>query len=148
MLEATVATTPFAGATVEAQLSSPADGFTSEAGVAAVVSHALDSAAGGATFSLREPFVCATDAPRPRPPLLRSAPRPRPLPASAPDLPPRETLLVSPKLLTAESFALDFLTFETSPHCVIDPVTASQHSLLKVIRKVQSRKFNKYVWEF
>jgi hypothetical protein len=95
------------------------------------VSQAVDSTVGVETsvFSLREPFVCATDAPRPRPPLPRSAPRPRPpLPPSKPARPPRETLpwfVESPNVVIVASVALDldlsFLVFETSPHCEIVP---------------------------
>jgi len=120
MLEATCATTPVDVALVSQLLSAPAG-----VSVLVVVSHAVESVVAGTTFSLREPFVCATDAPRPRLPLLRSAPRPRPLPLSAPPRPPRETfpvLVASPNVLTVVSLALDFFTFETSPHCVMDPV--------------------------
>ena len=102
------------------------------------VSHALDSVVGtdGSTFSLlREPFVCAADAPRALPPLPRSTPRPRPpLPPSNPARPPRETREVwfeeSPR---AASLTLDlersFFVFETSPHCVIEPIRWSQYTV-------------------
>jgi len=82
---------------VDAQLSSP-EGFVvvsnDGASFVAAVSHAVDSVVGtdASVFSLlREPLVCATDAPRPRPPLPRSVPRPRPLPPSKPARPPRDT---------------------------------------------------------
>lgn len=104
--------------------------------------HAADSTVGtdGSMFSLREPLVCAVDAPRPLPPLPpRSAPRLRPLPPSTPARPPRETLLSlveSPKVEIVASLALDrdlsFFAFETSPHCVIDPAVVYQHATSKL----------------
>jgi hypothetical protein len=95
-----------------------------------VVSHALVSVVGIETgsFSLREPFVCATEVPRPLPPLPRSVPRPRLLLVSKPVRPPRETrdtLVASPKDVTVASLTFDrdrsFLVFDTSPHCEIVP---------------------------
>jgi hypothetical protein len=125
---------------VEAPQLSSAGLAASQAGASSVVtgavSHAFESTVGIETsaFSLREPFVCAADAPRPLlPPLPRSVPRPRPpLPLSKPARPPRETLdwfVESPKDVTVVSFTLDldrsFFAFETSPHCVIVPAGKS-----------------------
>ena len=127
-----------ASAVVEPQppeFSSAGLAAVSQAGASAVaavvvVSHAPDSVVGTdvSTFSLvREPFVCAADAPRALPPLPRSTPRPRPpLPPSNPARPPRDTrgawLVESPRVA---SLTLDldrsFFVFETSPHCVIEP---------------------------
>jgi hypothetical protein len=131
MLDVTFAT---ADAVVEAaptatepQLSSPeAFGVSQDdASAVAAVSHALDSVVGtdDSVFSLlREPLIMA-DAPRPRPPLLRSVPRPRPLLPSTPLLVPRATLpwfnvspSVVPDISLAFDFDLSFLVFETSPH--------------------------------
>ena len=118
----------------ESQLLSPIGAGVSDAVDSSVetgVSQADESAVGVETaFSLCEPLVCATDAPRPLAPLPRSVPRPRPpLPPSKPARPPRETLdwlVVSPNEVTVASLALDrdrsFLVFETSPHCEIVPV--------------------------
>lgn len=70
----------------------------SELGESPVVAAAAVVSQSGAgvevsTLSLREPFVCATAAPRPLPPLPRSPPRPRPpLLPSKPPRPPREGL--------------------------------------------------------
>lgn len=100
---ATVAVEGAASGAVEPQpgeLSSTGFAVVSQDGasavaVAPIVSHAPDSVVGtdDSTFSLlREPFVCAVDAPRALPPLPRSVPRPRPpLPPSNPARPPRET---------------------------------------------------------
>lgn len=97
--------------------------------------HASIASTVGSRFSLREPLVCAVAAPRPRPPLPRSAPRLRPLPLSVPARPPRETLpslADSPNVVTVASLAVDrdlsFFVFETSPHCVMDPVAVDQHA--------------------
>lgn len=115
-----------AGCSVEAG-ASQAGAASFEAGV----SHALVSVVGieMTSFSLRDPFVCATEAPRPLPPLPRSVPRPRPLPVSKPARPPREprgTLVASPKDVTVASLIFDrdrsFLVFDTSPHCEMVPV--------------------------
>jgi hypothetical protein len=128
MLDATLAAVDGA-ASVAVEPQASLLGCSSSVGAAP---HAVDSTVGteGSIFSLREPLVCATDAPRPRPPLPRSAPRLRPLPPSVATRPPRETLPwldESAKVVIVASFALDrdrsFLAFETSPHCVIDPVT-------------------------
>jgi hypothetical protein len=94
------------------------------------VPQAVDSTVGteGSMFSLREPLVCVVDAPRPLPPLPRSAPpRVRPRPPSAPDRPPREVAesangAAAASLALALGRDLSFLTLETSPHCVIDPI--------------------------
>jgi hypothetical protein len=106
-------------------------GFEVSSVVVSVVSHALESvvAGVGSIFSLRDPFVCATEAPRAFPPLPRSVPRPRPpLPLSKPPRPPRDgrDVLVESANAGAElslAFDLDrsFLPFETSPHCAIVP---------------------------
>jgi hypothetical protein len=94
-LVATVAVEDVASVAEAPQLSFPDGLAVSQAGASsvAVVPHAFDSTVGteGSVFSLREPLVCAVDAPRPRPPLPRSVPRPRPLPPSEPDRPPRAT---------------------------------------------------------
>jgi hypothetical protein len=135
MLDATlavaVAVEEAAPVAVALQLSSPEGfdtGFTASqvavSSVVAAVSHALDSAVGTdeSMFSLVLPLMCATE--DPRPPL--DPPRPRPLP-SKPARPPREALPVLPVSpgVVAVSLTLDrersFLTFETSPHCVIEP---------------------------
>lgn len=92
------------------------------------------SSTGTEGFSLiREPFVCAADAPRPplAPPRPRSDPRPRlPRLLSKAPRPPRE-LRVLAKSVRGEvlvpslafDFDLSFLFFETSPHCVMVPIS-------------------------
>lgn len=126
------------GASAAAVPQASVDGCSSSAGAEL---HAFDSVVGteGSTFSLREPLVCAVVAPRPLPPLPRSVPRPRPLPLSAPARPARGTLfslVESPKVATVASLALDrdlsFFAFETSPHCVIDPIMGYQHATFKL----------------
>jgi hypothetical protein len=147
MLDATFAATAAvegaASAVVEphpGELSSVGFAAVSQAGVSVliVVSHPLDSAVGidDSTFSLwREPFVCAADAPRALPLLLRSLPRPRPpLPASNPARPPRESREVwVGESLRGASLTLDldrsFFVFETSPHCVMEPRHCGQFAV-------------------
>jgi hypothetical protein len=128
------------GVSIAAELQASLAGCSSSVGAAP---HAFDSTVGteGSVFSLREPLVCAVDAPRPLPPLPRSAPRLRPRPPSAPARPARETfpsLVESPNVVTVASLALDrdlsFFAFETSPHCVIDPVVGCQHATSKYTR--------------
>ena len=137
MLDAALAAVVDGASVAAAPQLSLAAGCSSSVGAAP---HAADSTVGtdGSMFSLREPLVCAVDAPRPRPPLPRSAARLRPLPLSVPARPPRETLLSlveSPKVETVASLALDrdlsFFVFETSPHCVIDPAVGGQHATSK-----------------
>ena len=137
---------------VAPQLSSA--GFSVEAWVSqaeaasfeTAVSHALVSVVGTETgsFSLRDPFVCAIEAPRPLPPLPRSVPRPRPLPVSKPARPPRETLdrlVASPKDVTVASLTFDrdrsFFVFDTSPHCEIVPAFKCQYTANKASRRVR-----------
>jgi hypothetical protein len=126
-------------ATVDPQppeLSSAGFGAVSPEGASPVAgamieSHAEDSVGtDGSTFSLlREPFVCAAEAPRALPPRPRSTPRPRlppPLAPSNPARPPRETREVwfeGSGRVVSLAFDLErsFFAFGTSPHGVIEP---------------------------